>query len=447
MQITHISGTQPNIEHENVAQSENLTSSVQSVQPAGNVKDNTSESGKSGVSEGNTEGKQCCNNAISAVNAEASVSEDAGSRVMAFLDQCEDDAQADAEDVAKAAAAKRTAMWKSALPDSLLNPPADNPLFLHGESIVMIRGTLVALKGRAKVGKSQFYGYLTAALLKDGVPVGDSGLRAACAGLKVLIIDTEMTQAQGVAKVQRGFRAAGVPIPDAPSSDRVTILFVKSRPPKEIIAITEAAIADLQPDLVVIDGIVQLFPSFNDEEEANNALNWLKGLTLGECEPCVIAVLHTNLSDKDTSAGAKMRGHLGTQLELSADTIISVSKKDRIFTAEIPDGRRPEDCKISWEIDNEHGMYIPARDPSDTGREKDLLDHFEEIRNCMIQLAQEEKPTTQAAIIRLYKHQTDYGKTAAYNHFKACKDAGLIVLGIDNNYSTPQREDQVCSGK
>ena len=447
MQITHISGTQPNDGRENVRQSENLTLSAPSVQPTENVKNNALESGKPGVSEGIITGERCCNAANNSVKDEAPVTEDAGSRVMAFLDQCEDDAQADAEDAAKADAAKRTAMWQACRPESLLNPPKDNPLFLHGESIVMIRGTLVALKGRAKVGKSQFYGYLTAAMLKDGVPVGGSGICAACAGLKILIIDTEMTEEQGVAKVQRGFRAAGVPIPDAPSSDRVTILFVKSRPPKEIIAITEAAIADLQPDLVVIDGIVQLFPSFNDEEEANNALNWLKGLTLGEGKPCVIAVLHTNLSDKDNSAGAKMRGHLGTQLELSADTIISVSKKDRVFTAEIPDGRRPEDCKISWEIDNEHGMYIPARDPSDTGMEKDLLDHFEEIHNCMTQLAQEGEPATQAAIIRLYKDQTGYGKTAAYDHFKACKRARLIVLGIGNTYSAPQREDQVCSGK
>ena len=371
--------------------------------------------------------------------------ENAGDKVLAFLNQCEEGAQVDAEEAAKAAAAKRTAMWQSCRPCSLLNPPADKPLFLHGESIVMIRGTLVALKGRAKVGKSQFYGYLVAALLKDGDPVGGVGLKAAVAGLKVLIIDTEMTQEQGVIKVQRGFRAANVPIPDAPSSDRVTILFVKSKPPKEILEIVEAAIADLRPDLVVIDGIVQLFPCFNDEGEANTAMNWLKGLTLGESEPCVVSVLHTNLSDKETNAGAKMRGHLGTQLELSADTIISVSKKGRVFTAEIPDGRRPEDCKISWEIDNEHCMYVPVLDQSEKSKAADLLNKFTKIYDCMIQLAQKGEPATKSAIVDLYGTQAKYKPTAAYAHFNECQKAGLIILNADKKtYSAPQTENQVC---
>ena len=422
MQKNNNSGTQPSDEQENVRQSENLTSAAQSVQPAENVRESALQRLQAAITQGNNAG----GNAV---------------------EHGEDISKEKSPDQGAPSTSESTkADWRDFLPRSLANPVPDNPLFLHGESIVMIRGTLVALKGRAKVGKSQFYGYLTAAILKDGSPVGGSGLCAACAGLKILIIDTEMTEEQGVAKVQRGFRAAGVPVPDAQCSDRVTILFVKSRPPKEIIAITEAAIADLQPDLIVIDGVVQLFPSFNDEEEANNALNWLKGLTLGEGKPCVIAVLHTNLSDKDTSAGAKMRGHLGTQLELSADTIISVSKKDRIFTAEIPDGRRPEDCKISWTIDNERGMYIPATEPQAQGADKKLSAIFEDIRACMLQLALAGEKTNKKNIVGLYTKNTTYKESSAYDHIVRCAKAGLIVFDpLTSTYSTPPSKEELIS--
>ena len=444
MQITHISGTRPNIEHGNVAQSENLVSSVQSVQPAENVENNTSEGGKSGVSEGVATGERCCNAANNSVKDEAPVSEDAGSRVMAFLDQCEDDAQADAEDVAKAAAAKRTAMWQACRPDSLLNPPEERPLFLYGNLPVITRGTLVALKGRPKVGKSQFYGYLTAAMLKDGVPVGDSGLRAACAGLRILIIDTEMKKSQGVAKVQRGFRTAGVPIPDAPSSDRVTILFVKEFAPKEIIEITEAATSDLQPDIVVIDGIVDLFPNFNDEVEANNAKKWLKRLTATEGEPCVMAVIHTNLSDKDNTADAKMRGHLGSQLTISSDTFISITKKDRVFTAEIPDGRSQAGVKVSWEIDNDHGTYVPAFSQSDIIKAERIEDNFRQIQSCMVQLVQEGKKLDRANITKLYAKQAKCVPQTAYTRLAECREAGWLLFDEkEETYSTnPNRGEK-----
>ena len=419
MQKNNFSGTQPNIEQENVAQSENLTSPAQSVQAAENVQESALQRLEAAIAQGNN-----------AVNNAVVISKEKSTPVQGIPSTSE----------------STKADWRKFLPRSLANPVPDNPLFLHGESIVMIRGTLVALKGRAKVGKSQFYGYLTAALLKDGQPVGDGGLRAACAGLKVLIIDTEMTEEQGVTKVKRGFNTAGVPVPDAPYSDRLNILFVKSRPPKDIIAITEAAIADLQPDLIIIDGVVQLFPSFNDEEEANAAMNWLKGLTLGESKPCVIAVLHTNLSDKDTSAGAKMRGHLGTQLELSADTIISVSKKDRIFTAEIPDGRRPEDCKISWTIDNEHGMYLPTTETQAQGVDKKLSAIFEDIHACMIQLALAGEKTNKKNIVDLYTKNTPYKDSSAYDHIVKCAKAGLIVFDpLTSTYSTPPSKEELIS--
>lgn len=437
VQSNCVSAERPSEEQTNVPQPENLTSA----QPAESVQESAQEEGNlcaagsnaGGISRGNQE-----INAVSNANKdEAPVPEDAGSKVLAFLSHCEDEAQVDAEEVAKAAAAKRTAMWQSALPVSLLNPPEEHPLFLCGEVPVITRGTLVALKGRPKVGKSQFYGYLTAALLKDGAPVGRHGLRAACAGLKFLIIDTEMKQTQGVTKVQRGFRTAGVPIPDAPSSDRLTILFVKDFSAKEIREITEAAIADLRPDIVAIDGIVDLFPNFNDEVEANDAKKWLKRLTATEGEPCVMAVIHTNISDKDTSADAKMRGHLGSQLTISADTFVSITKKDRVFTAEIPDGRSPAGFKLSWEIDNERGIYVPAQSTADEARAARIEDNFRDFQKCMVQLEKDGKKLERASIVKLYVKQAKCSSSAAYTRLAECADEEWLLFNKeDETYST-----------
>lgn len=414
MRSNNFSATRPNEEQANVPQSENLTFS----QPVGSAQEYALNRLQSAITKGSdTDGQRVH------VVPDVSISKEKPSPVQGDAQRSETSA----------------CDWRACLPRSLANPVPDIPLFLHGESIVMIRGTLVALKGRPKVGKSQFYGYLTAALLKDGEPIVAGGLRAATAGLKILIIDTEMTEPQGVGKVQLGFRTAGVPIPDAPSSDRVTILLVKSKAPADIRAVVEAAIADLRPDLVVLDGIVQMFPNFNDTEETNSAINWLKGLTMREGEPCVISVIHTNLSDKDTSVDAKMRGHLGTQLTHSADTIISISKKNRVFTAEIPDGRRPEDCIISWTIDNERGMYVPAGVPLNTKKAEKLADIFKDIQACMAQLTIAGKPTDKAHIADLYMKQTNPNRpsSTAYNHIAKCESAGLIECDpTTKNYFT-----------
>jgi hypothetical protein len=73
--------------------------------------------------------------------------------------------------------------------------------------------------------------------------------------------------------------------------------------------------------LLIIDGIKDLVTSINDEEQAtkiaSNLLKWTaeKGMH-------IVTVLHQNKSDTNA------RGHIGTELQNKAETVLSVSKMD-----------------------------------------------------------------------------------------------------------------------
>ena len=83
---------------------------------------------------------------------------------------------------------------------------------------------------------------------------------------------------------------------------------------------------------VVIDGIRDLITSINDEEQAtiisSKLLKWTEERNIH-----IICVLHQNKGDNNA------RGHIGTELVNKAETVLSVTKKNKISTV------KPEFCR------------------------------------------------------------------------------------------------------
>lgn len=75
--------------------------------------------------------------------------------------------------------------------------------------------------------------------------------------------------------------------------------------------------------LVVIDGIADLVKSANDEAESVAVIDELYRLA-GIYNTCILCVLHF------VPNGLKLRGHLGSELQRKAATILSIEKDDEL---------------------------------------------------------------------------------------------------------------------
>lgn len=94
-------------------------------------------------------------------------------------------------------------------------------------------------------------------------------------------------------------------------------------------------VADAQPQVVFVDGIVEFVASFNDEVLSRQLIHDL--LVLCDEHNCaIVCVLHENKAADDQN----MRGHLGTVLSQKAGTVLKCNKSQRgIITASSADAR------------------------------------------------------------------------------------------------------------
>ena len=122
------------------------------------------------------------------------------------------------------------------------------------------------------------------------------------------------------------------------------------------------------PDLgiLVIDGIKDLISSINDESEAttmaDNLLRWTELYSIH-----IITVLHQNKSDKNA------RGHIGTELQNKAETVISVEKepKTEVSKVEVEYSRNKEFQPFGFMV-NMHGLpeIVKGWKPKETDKAK-----------------------------------------------------------------------------
>ena len=205
------------------------------------------------------------------------------------------------------------------------------PIVSQGDRILVSRGNLCTITGKAKSYKTFFVSAAVAAFLEDET-LSLSGPGGMC-----LYIDTEQAAAH-VNKVQRRiYRLCGWDF-DKPSSKLITLslreLSVKNR-----LKTTIAAIDDMHPDLVIIDGIRDLVNDFNNVEESTRIVGKLMALsTQQNC--AIITILHQNKADENA------RGHLGSEICNKSETVLtSMTRWSYRNRAGSPPSRRPLPCR------------------------------------------------------------------------------------------------------
>ena len=244
-------------------------------------------------------------------------------------------------------------------------------------SVIGTLGNFSASIGKAKSKKTFNVAALTAAALTNGsvlhyrasFPEGKRG---------ILYIDTEQGRPHCQQVLRRILRLAGLPEEQDP--DNLVMLTLRKFPPDMRLAIVDHAIGTIPHlGLVIIDGIRDLLYDINSPKEATDIISRFMQWT-DDKQIHIHTVLHQNKNDEHA------RGHIGTELNNKAETImqVEVDKEEKtISVVEAMHIRDREFEPFAFRI-NEEGLpelvepYLPKE--KKIGRPtKEPFDPYKEI--------------------------------------------------------------------
>lgn len=211
------------------------------------------------------------------------------------------------------------ALWESSrlrITDEFAEPPE---MLSVGGSVIGTLGNFSASTGKAKSKKTFNVCAIVAAAMVNGTVLR---YRAELPPTKrnILYVDTEQSPCHCIRVMERILRLAGLPLDRQP--DNLEFLALRKFTPEMRIAIIEKAIYSTQGlGLVVIDGIRDLAYDINSPSEATTLISKLMQWT-DERQIHLHTVLHQNKGDDNS------RGHIGTELNNKAETILQIAKDE-----------------------------------------------------------------------------------------------------------------------
>lgn len=197
-------------------------------------------------------------------------------------------------------------------------PEDIDTLKIKGVATMALEG-LHCVKSKAKQGKSSLLTILTS------VYIGNNGRwsgieRIGEKPLSVCYVDTEMKPYDTQRMKKQALKLAGITEEEATGIFRAVNMrsILDNNEKKQLI---ELILEEDNPDVLIIDGVVDLIGNFNEVDESKGLINWLMH-TADRFKVALFCVLHTNKNAMDHN----MRGHVGTMLEQKSDTVTELFK-------------------------------------------------------------------------------------------------------------------------
>jgi hypothetical protein len=185
------------------------------------------------------------------------------------------------------------------------------------DSAIGTLGNFSASIGKAKSKKTFNVSAIVAAALKNGT-VLQYAAELPVNKRKILYVDTEQSSYHCLKVMKRIVRMAGLPLDEHPA--HLQFLSLRKYTPTVRIDIVEAAIYNTENiGLVIIDGIRDMVYDINSPSEATKIISKLMQWT-DERQIHIHTVLHQNKADENA------RGHIGTELNNKAETVLEVAK-------------------------------------------------------------------------------------------------------------------------
>lgn len=196
------------------------------------------------------------------------------------------------------------------------------------------RGELSDIKAKAKSGKTQLVKIFTAALISPSKE---------CFGIKriddepmnVLWVDTEQSQSSSDKAYFQTLRLAG--LDTSQNSPHLKLINTRKMNAYKRWETIESELSTGRYDVIIIDGLRDLFRDINDPSETTEKFETLLQLTQ-DTRCSFLLVIHENPGES-----SKMRGWMGTEAENKCYEVFQVklNKDTQIFTVETPDRRGP----------------------------------------------------------------------------------------------------------
>lgn len=185
------------------------------------------------------------------------------------------------------------------------------------DSLIGTLGNFSASTGKAKSKKTFNVCAIVAAAL-SGKKILQYNVNLPKDKKTVLYVDTEQSQFHCSKVIERIFQLAELPLDVHPQN--IEFLVLRKYSPKTRIQIIEEAIYSTKDlGLVIIDGIRDLAHDINSPGESTDIISKLMKWT-EELNIHIHTVLHQNKGDNNS------RGHLGTELNNKAETILQIEK-------------------------------------------------------------------------------------------------------------------------
>lgn len=207
-------------------------------------------------------------------------------------------------------------------------PPPLEPILTFRDTPVGTAGNLVALTGQAGTAKSHSLAAILASGFTDDELCDCLGWRLSNPdGLAVFYFDFEMSRQDNHAMLSGALKRAGVEVPP-PWFHGYHLTGTDPYEARKIVdcAFRYGAKHFAGTRAVFLDGIADLASSPNDEEECFSLIRLLHKLAI-DAEALFVAVLHLN-----PGSDFKTRGHLGSQLERKAETVLTTARDGDVFT-------------------------------------------------------------------------------------------------------------------
>ena len=296
-----------------------------------------------------------------------------------------------------------------------LSLPTNEPRFMFsiGGVPTIPQGELVGIKGRAKMGKSQFEYYLIAVMLAS---VSRGSVKPMQDHYKILLFDTEQSQVSLKKCCQRALNFAGLPTDK--NDNRFLPFFMRPLSIEERRKVIADAVGAEKPDIVFIDGVRDLLQDFNSLDQSNDLIQWLLSLT-AEYGCTIVSVLHQNKSKDD----GNMRGHLGTELLNKLTDCFEVSKKDGKFLVSCTDSRNVPCADLAFSIDAE-GNFQPEEASSGDKSSARAAEIQRVLKLCF----KDKASMRYGELVEAYHLEAAVTDRTAKTHIKEAKDNDFISV-------------------
>lgn len=260
------------------------------------------------------------------------------------------------------------------------NPPAKAQVIISAGDVPLgTQGNLFGITGSEGTGKSNYIAAMLAGCIcQPDKEVDTLGIQitANSKHKAVLLYDTEQSEVQLFKNVSNLLtRAKQTNKPEELKAFCLTGMSRKERLHAIVQSMDKFYYQYGGIQLVVIDGIADLVKSANDEVESVAVIDELYRLA-GIYNTCILCVLHF------VPNGLKLRGHLGSELQRKAATILSIEKDEEptqsvVKALKVRDGSPLDVPLMLFAWDKVAGMHLykgeKPREEKEKRKEKELV--------------------------------------------------------------------------